>query len=171
MKMPGKKTLLICATLVCLLAGQAAAQEPTRIAQNAAWGSYSAAADGGKTCYILSIPSEKPQPSDRDHGEVFFMLAQHSGQNAGLEPQFKVGYPFKDNSKVTLEVDGKKFQMFTKGDSAWLENPAEESAVVDSMRNGKNMSLIGFSRRGTQTSYVFSLSGVSASLKDIATCK
>jgi invasion protein IalB len=61
--------------------------------------------------------------------------------------------------------------MFTRGDSAWLENPAEEAAVVDSMRSGKNMSLIGFSRRGTQTSYVFSLSGVSASLKDIAGCK
>jgi hypothetical protein len=171
MKMRGTYLFLACATVVMLFASPTMAQEPSRIAQNNAWGSYSAAADGGKTCYILSIPSEKPQPTDRDHGDVFFMLAQHPGQSSTLEPQFKVGYPFKDDSKVTLEIDGRKFTMFTRGDSAWLENPAEEAAVVDSMRSGKNMSLIGFSRRGTQTSYVFSLSGVSASLKDIASCK
>jgi hypothetical protein len=146
------------------------AQVPERIKQNNAWGSYRAQAEGGKTCYILSIPTEK-QPSDRDHGEVFFMLAQHPGQSGSLEAQFKVGYPLKDDSKVTLDIDGKKFTMFTRGDSAWLENPAEEGAVVDSMRSGKAMSLTAFSRRGTQTSYTYSLSGVSASLKDIAECK
>ncbi len=148
----------------------ASAQTPERIKQNNAWGSYRAQSGDGKTCYVLSIPTEK-QPSDRDHGEVFFMLAQHPGQSGSLEAQFKVGYPFKDDSKVTLDVDGKKFTMFTRGDSAWLENPAEEGAVVDSMRSGKAMSLIAYSRRGTQTSYVYSLSGVSASLKDIAECK
>jgi hypothetical protein len=61
--------------------------------------------------------------------------------------------------------------MFTRGDSAWLENPAEESAVVESMRTGKSMSVTAYSRRGTQTSYTYSLSGVTASLKDITACK
>lgn len=158
------------AALALLASGAAQAQVPERIKQNNAWGSYRAQGESGQTCYILSIPTDK-QPSDRDHGEVFFMLAQHPGQTASLEAQFKVGYPLKDDSKVTLSVDGKEFKMFTRGDSAWLENPAEEGAVVDSMRTGKAMSLIAFSRRGTQTSYTYSLSGVSASLKDIAECK
>ena len=35
------------------------------------------------------------------------------------------------------------------------------------MRTGKSMSLTAFSRRGTQTSYTYSLSGVTASLKDV----
>jgi len=38
------------------------------------------------------------------------------------------------------------------------------------MRAGRDMSLSGFSRRGTNTVYKYSLSGVTASLKEIKTC-
>jgi hypothetical protein len=102
---------------------------------------------------------------------VFFTLTSHPGQGSTLEPQFMVGYAFKDDSKVVLEIDGKQFQMFTKGSNAWMENPAEEALVVDAMQRGKSMQLTAESRRGTRTSYVYSLSGVSASLKDIENCK
>jgi hypothetical protein len=146
------------------------AQAPIRIKQNSAWGSYSHQGESGKTCYILSMPTEK-LPADRDHGEVFFMLAQHPGQSATLEPQFTVGYAFKDDSRVTLEIDGKQFNMFTQGQNAWMENPAEESIVVEAMRAGTSMSLSGESRRGTQTRYTYSLSGVTASLSDIQECR
>jgi Invasion associated locus B (IalB) protein len=161
---------LAMATAAGLSSSPALAQAPKLIKQNSDWSAFSAVVDGGKTCYILSVPKEK-QPSDKDHGDVFFMLAYHAGDGSSLQPQFKAGYEFKDNSKVTLTIDGKKYMMFTRGDSAWLENPAEESAVVESMRSGKTMSLSAFSRRGTQTSYTYSLSGVTASLKDITGCK
>lgn len=145
------------------------AQAPTRIKQHNAWGAYSHSGASGKVCYVLSIPTEK-KPADRDHGDVFFMLAKHPGQNVSFEPQFTVGYPFADNSKVILEIDGKKFTMFTKGSNAWMENPAEEPSVVSAMRSGRAMSVSGQSRRGTVTSYAYSLSGVTASLKDIESC-
>ncbi|MEZ5800147.1 MAG: invasion associated locus B family protein [Nitratireductor sp.] len=118
----------------------------------------------------MSIPSQK-LPADRDHGDVYFMLAQHPGQNVTLEPQFTVGYAFRDNSKVVLDIDGRKFSMFTQGNNAWMENPAEEPLVVEAMRKGKAMSLTAASRRGTQTQYTYSLSGVSASLSDIQNCR
>jgi len=146
------------------------AQTPTRIKQHNAWGAYSHTSGGGKVCYVLSIPTQK-EPSDRDHGDVFFMLAKHPGQSSSFEPQFTVGYPFLDNSKVTLTIDGKKFNMFTKGSNAWMENPAEEPAVVAAMRAGSKMSVSGQSRRGTQTTYAYSLSGVTASLKEVESCK
>jgi len=146
------------------------AQEPTRIKQFNAWGAYSYAGAAGKICYVLSIPEQK-EPSDRDHGDVFFMVARHPGQQGNLEPQFKVGYPFKEDSKVTLTIDGKAFSMYTKGDSAWIEDATQEPAVVEAMRAGSSMSLAGQSRRGTQTKYSYSLSGVTASLKEIASCQ
>jgi hypothetical protein len=153
----------------------AAAQAPTQIKQNSAWGSFSYQGSDGKVCYVLSIPTQK-SPSEIggravDHGDVFFMLAQHPGQNVRLEPQFTAGYPFQENSKVVLDVDGKKFSMFTKGQNAWLENPAEEAAVVAAMKAGAKMSVAAASRRGTQTSYNYSLSGVTASISDISSCK
>ena len=146
------------------------AQSPTRIKQHKAWGAYSVKNTDGTICYVLSVPTEK-QPADRDHGDVFFMLARHPGQATSLEPQFKVGYPFAEKSNVTLDIDGKKFAMYTQGGNAWMENPAEESNVVEAMRAGSNMSLEGKSRRGTVTSYKYSLSGVTASIKEIETCQ
>jgi hypothetical protein len=168
------KTLAMALGAACAVwlavPADASAQAPTRIKQNNAWGSYSHSGSSGKICYILSIPTEK-LPADRDHGDVFFMLARHPGQAGGIEPQFTAGYAFKDNSKVILDIDGRKFTMFTQGDKAWLENPAEESAVVDAMRSGRAMSVTAESRRGTQTNYKYSLSGVTASLDDIKTCQ
>ena len=146
------------------------AQSPTRIKQHKAWGAYSVKNDGGTICYVLSVPTEK-QPADRDHGDVFFMLARHPGQSASLEPQFKVGYPFAEQSRVTLDIDGKKFNMYTQGENAWMEDPTQEGQVVEAMRAGSNMSLEGKSRRGTVTSYKYSLSGVTASIKEIETCQ
>ncbi len=149
--------------------GLASAQTPNRIKQHKAWGAYSHQSATGKICYILSVPIKK-EPEERDHGDVFFMLSQHPGQNGGLEPQFTVGYPFKDQSKVALVIDGKTFTMFTVGSNAWMENRAEEQQVIDAMRAGRDMSLSGFSRRGTNTVYTYSLSGVTASLNEIKTC-
>ena len=147
----------------------ASAQSPNRIKQHNAWGAYSHQSSGGKICYILSIPVKK-EPGDRDHGDVFFMLSRHPGQNGALEPQFTVGYPFKDASKVALIIDGKSFAMFTRGSNAWMENRAEEQQVIEAMRAGKDMIVSGFSRRGTGTKYTYSLSGVTASLKEIKVC-
>jgi len=160
----------ILAAVAAFAAGPALAQAPTRINQNKAWGSYNYRSTDGTLCYILSIPTEKA-PADRDHGEVFFTLTSHPGQGGTLEPQFMVGYAFKDDSKVVLDIDGKEFTMFTKGSNAWMENPAEEPAVVEAMQRGRSMLLKAQSRRGTQTIYTYSLSGVSASLKDIESCK
>lgn len=61
--------------------------------------------------------------------------------------------------------------MFTRGQNAWLENPAEEAAVVAAMKAGAKMSVGAVSRRGTQTNYEYSLSGVTASISDITECK
>lgn len=166
----GPIALILTMTIAGALAAPAHAQAPSRIKQHNAWGSYSYTGNDGKICYILSMPTEK-LPNDRDHGDVFFMLAQHPGQSQALEPQLTVGYAFKDDSKVVLDIDGKKFSMFTRGQNAWMENPAEESAVVEAMRAGSDMSLTGESRRGTQTTYRYSLSGVTASLQDITVCQ
>ena len=162
--------IILAGAMTALITTTAFAQAPTRIKQHNAWGAYSHAGSSGKVCYVLSIPTGK-EPADRDHGDVFFMLAKHPGQNVTLEPQFTVGYPFADESKVVLDIDGKKFSMFTKGSNAWMENPAEEPAVVSAMRSGRSMSIVGESRRGTKTRYSYSLSGVTASLNEIQTCK
>jgi invasion protein IalB len=155
---------------IITLAGNASAQSaPSLIVQHKDWYAYSHQSSTGKICYILSVPNDK-QPAERDHGDVYFMLSQHPGQDGALEPQFTVGYPFQESSKVSLIIDGKTFTMFTRGSNAWMENRTEEQQVIDAMRAGRDMSVSAFSRRGTNTRYKYSLSGVTASLNEIKTC-
>lgn len=155
---------------VMAAAGGAFAQSPKQIQQFADWGAYSYQSGNGTVCYVLSIPKQK-NPSSVDHGDIFFLVSQRPGQNISYEPQAMMGYQLQDNSKVNVIIDGRTFVMFTKGNSAWVENAAEEPAMVAAMKSGKAMSVSAKSRRGTETSYSYSLSGISAALKQIEACK
>ncbi len=52
-----------------------------------------------------------------------------------------------------------------------MENAAEEPALVNAMKTGKDMQVQAKSRRGTGTAYSYSLSGISAALKQIEKCR
>jgi hypothetical protein len=164
------RKLATALALVLTTAGVASAQSPTRIQQFNAWGAYSYQANGGKVCYVLSVPKEK-NPAGVDHGDIFFLVSQRPGQNISYEPQAMMGYPLKEGSKVNVNIDGRNFVMFVKGNSAWVENAAEEPALVAAMRSGRDMKVQATSRRGTGTNYAYSLSGISAALKQIETCR
>ena len=164
------KKLVSTAVFTMAMAGAAAAQSPTLIEQFNAWGAYSYNGPKGKVCYILSLPTQK-QPQNVKHGDIFFLISQRPGQNVSYEPQAMMGYALKEDSKVTVNVDSKNFVLFTKGESAWVENAAEESALVGAMRAGSQMSVKATSRRGTSTNYTYSLTGVTAALKEIQSCK
>jgi hypothetical protein len=119
---------------------------------------------------VLSVPTEK-KPAGIDHGENFFIVSQRPGQNISYEPQAMMGYTVKDGSKIEVVIDNKSFVMFTKDKAGWVENAAQEPALVAAMKGGHSMTVNATSRKGTATSYSYSLSGISASLKQIEACK
>ncbi len=159
-----------CAVLLGA-AGSAMAQAPTQIGKYSAWGAYAYKAGGGKVCYVLTIPQTKKPEKGIDHGDNFFLVSQKPGQNVAFEPQFMAGYELKAQTKVTVTVGDKSFSMFTAGKSAWMENAAEEPALLAAMKVGKSMSIAATSKRGTATAYTFSLSGISKALDAVKTCK
>jgi len=149
----------------------ATAQAPKLVKQFKDWGVYSFSGQKGKVCYILSQPREK-LPADRNHGDVFFFVSTRPGEGVVAEPSVIVGYTFKSDSKVTVTIDGSKFSMFTQGEGAWIETAGDESKLISAMRAGSNMKVVGQSTRGTSTTYTYSLSGVTAALKESSTiCK
>ena len=165
------KTLVVCSAAMMVPFTAAMAQTPKPLKQHKAWGAYTYNdARAGKICYILSIPTVK-EPSDRDHGDVFFLVSQKPDGSTKFEPQVEVGYPLKSNVDVTVTIDGKTFKMFSKGNNAWMSDLSQEPALVAAMRGGRTMKVSGESVRGTQTSYTYSLSGVTAALKEVANCK
>ena len=165
------KNVLAASAAILIFSSQAgAAQTPQRMNQFNAWGTYSYTGQSGKICYILSTPT-KMEPADVDHGDIFFLVSQKPGQGVSYEPQVVMGYELKKGSKVTVDVDGKDYTMFTKGESGWMENAAEEPQLVAALRAGKTMKVDATSDRGTNTHYIYSLSGVTAALNSIHDCK
>jgi invasion protein IalB len=149
----------------------AAPAAPSLIQQFGDWGAYSYQSAGGKVCYVLSVAKTKLPTSGVDHGDNFFIVTQRPGQNISYEPQAMMGYPLKDNSKVNVTIDNKTFVMFTKDKAAWVENAAQEPALVAALKSGHSLKISATSKKGTATSYTYSLKGVSAALKQIENCK
>lgn len=150
----------------------AAAQSSGKTGMFDAWGTYVHSAGGKKTCYILSAPiPNSPKPLGLDHGNNYFLVSQKPGENVSFEPQFIAGYNMLENGKVIVSIDAKSFSMFTRGKSAWMENAAEEPSLIAAMKNGKTMKIAAKSGRGNDTSYEFSLKGVTKALQQIQACK
>jgi invasion protein IalB len=153
-------------------AGSAFAQSAKKMAEHGDWATYSYQAQNGKVCYVLTVPKPKSmQPATLDHGDMFFFVSQRPGQAVSFEPQFIAGYELKDGSKVQVTIGDKKFSMFTKGKSAWVENAAEEPQLIAAMKAGADMQVQARSGRDNPTSYTFSLRGITAALNSISSCK
>ncbi|WP_295810790.1 invasion associated locus B family protein [uncultured Nitratireductor sp.] len=165
------RVLISTLMLICgMAAASPALAQATAVGQHRDWGVYSYQSGNGKVCYAMSVPKEK-QPASLDHGDIFFFVSQKPGQNVASEPQFIAAYSFQTGSKVVVTVGSKSFTMFTQGKSAWLENAAEEPQLISAMRAGADMKVAAKSGRGNDTSYTFSLSGVTAAIDATQNCK
>ncbi|MHA7776169.1 invasion associated locus B family protein [Roseibium sp. M-1] len=159
------KSLVLAIAGLAVSSAAAFAQTPTLLKQHKDWAAYSLSSGGGKVCYALTKPTTS-LPGDRNHGDVFFFVTTRPAEGVSTEPSLLVGYPFKDKSSVTVDIDGKGFTLFTNNDGAWVENAATEAQLVAAMKAGRDMSVSGESSRGTRTSYKFSLSGVTAAIDE-----
>ena len=173
-------TRIALAAALALMAGSSAfaqaTAKPSLVGTFSDWtmwsytGNYNGNGEG-KVCYIYSEPA-KMQPDKLDHGRVSFSVTASPSQGIANEANFVAGYALKEQSPVTVDIDGKKFTMFTQGDSAWLVNKDDEPQLLAAMKAGKSMVVKATSRRGNQTTYNYSLSGVTAaSDKMIAECQ
>jgi invasion protein IalB len=161
------KSLVLALAGLAVSTAAAFAQTPTLLKQHTDWAAYALTGGSGKVCYALTKPTTM-QPGDRNHGDVFFFVTSRPAEGVSSEPSLLVGYPFKDKSSVSVNIDGKNFTLFTNNDGAWVENAATEAQLVAAMKAGREMSVEGESSRGTRTSYKFSLSGVTAAINTAA---
>ena len=163
------RILLTAATLAISVTAGAPALSASSIGSFKQWNAYTSTEADGKMCFIASQPTESKYSrtvSGRD--PVFFMVTTIPTKSIRNEASTVIGYPFADNTKVTVSIDGAQFVMFTDKDSAWIENPSQEPDLIAAMRKGRSMTVEGTSRRGTVSTDTYSLSGVTAALDAIA---
>ena len=160
---------------MALLAGVAAAQTTTGqsdnlVATKTDWSVFTE--DSPKECWGVSSPkqtvnSRDGKPVTVKRSDILLFVTFRPGQG-GAETSFTGGYPFAPGSKVSLNVDGTKFEMVTDGEWAWSSSPDEDAKVLAALQKGGSAVLTARSAKGTQTEDTFSLRGFTAAMTEAA---
>jgi hypothetical protein len=147
-----------------------AGAEPALIGQFGTWGAYSAATPNGKkVCFALAKPSSsKTIPPNRPRDPAYAFVSTRPAEKVFNEVSIMIGYFLKPGSESTLEVGGASYAMYTQGDGLWIKNAAEEERMVEAMRRSADAVIKGISAKGTETTDVFSLKGLSQALDRIS---
>jgi len=121
--------------------------------------------DGTRSgCYIGSKPkSEKGNYTRR--GDVYVLVSIGPKTETGIVT-LHAGYPFKEDSEVNVNIDGKSQTLLTSNEIAWAYD-GEDQAFIERMRIGKKMVVVGFSRRDTKTTDTYSLFGFTQAYETI----
>ncbi len=133
------------------------------------WGLYSYKSGGATVCYVLTTPT-KMLPANVTHGDNYFLVAPNSS-GGGYYPQAIMGYDLRAGSQMTVTIGDQSFAMVPKGNSGWTQQASSDAQMITAMKSGSDMTLHAVSARGTQTSYTFSLAGISAALQQAASCR
>jgi invasion protein IalB len=162
---PAKKSAARPAPAAQTPAAPAVGVQPTLLGQYGDWGAYAAMPAGKKVCFAIARPaSSQTSPPNRPRDPPYLFVASRPAEKVKDEVSVIIGYGFKPNSDATLDLAGAQYAMYTQNDGAWVKNVAEESRLVDSMRKGSDVTVKGTSAKGTATTDVFSLKGLSQAL-------
>ncbi len=127
------------------------------------WAVHSKTESGEKICYALGKAKSKT-PSSVKHGDIYFMVANWKSGAAKEQPSLLTGFSLKPEIPPSARVGSSRIPMYADGSEAFVENRNDEKKLVRSMRKGSTMRVDAVSARGTQISYEFSLSGITAAL-------
>lgn len=123
------------------------------------WTVYTTTLQGKKTCYAATFPKKK-QGNYKKRDEPYFIVTRIRGNT--YEISTYSGYPYRSGSNVSLNIEGTKFSLFTKGERAWASSAGMDNDIVAHMRKKSNMSVQGTSQLGTYSKDTYSLMGFSA---------
>lgn len=119
-----------------------------------------------KICFIASQPSSST-PSDAKRDQPFFYVSAWPKDGVKAEISVLLGYPVKKGSDVSITISSSTFKLFAQGDKAFVADPTEELKLIDAMKRGSTMEVSAAAEAGFETTDKFSLSGVTASLKNL----
>jgi hypothetical protein len=132
------------------------------------WRAFTFTENGNKVCYMASQPKTAVGNYTR-RGDIFALITHRPAEKTRDVFSYITGYPYKENSEVTISANGRTFKLFTQDETAWAVDEAADKALTDAIRAGSKMVVKGMSTRGTETTDTFSLSGSGKAYEKITT--
>lgn len=157
----------ISAVATCLVAGIApVAAEQRLIAEFGSWRAIEAVQGGRRHCFVIAAPTQRtPLELKRDPAS-FFVSLRPKAAGGGTEVSIEFGYPLTPTGNV-VAVDDEGFVLVTRGETAWLEQEADEVRLAKAMRAGLDLRVTARSARGNRTTDVYGLRGFTAALTEL----
>lgn len=162
----GMATVLMALLAATAFTVPTQAQEATKLGSFTNWTAWQSTDANGVICYISSDP-QSLEPTNVDHGDIHFLVIHRKGAGVKNEVQGLMGYDLRADPAPSATLDGRGYNMVVEGKAAWLASASDESGFVDGMKRGSELVVKATSQRGTNTSYTYSLSGVTAAMNEI----
>lgn len=135
-----------------------------------AWSLYTSESATHKICFAAAAPDEK-KPVTANRATALFYISAWPKDGIRTEVSIKLGYPVKAGSAVTVTIGPDTFKLFAKDERAFVADTTQELKLIEAMKTGSKLTVQANSERGTGTTDVYSLSGLSQALDTMArTC-
>lgn len=123
-----------------------------------------------KICYMFARPASS-DPKSVKRKNVMLTITHRPAMKRRDEVNFQAGYAFKKGDNVAVDIDGKKFEFFTRPDvdpdAAWAQDPSADKAIVTAMKSGKTLKVLGATASNAKTTDVFNLAGFAKAYNEI----
>ena len=152
-----KKILIL--SLFCFTFGALSAEENLKsVGKFKDWESFVLLQNGNKTCFSQSIPVVRaPKKLKRNPSRLF--VSFRPTENIKNEVSVTNGYEFKLKAPVTAKSGKKSYDLFSKGQFAWVVDNKDEQKLIVTMKKASRLMIIGNSQKGSQTTDHYSMMG------------
>ena len=122
------------------------------------WESFVLSQEGNKICFAQSAPVVRaPKKIKRDPSRLF--VSFRPAENIKNEVSVTNGYDFKLKAPVTAKSGKKSYDLFSKGQFAWVVDNKDEQKLIVTMKKASRLMIIGNSQKGNQTTDHYSMMG------------
>lgn len=166
----------VTACVVCLLLAAAPAIAQSKdghdfLGRFEDWEAHKAEISGEQVCYIASLP-KKAEGDYTKRDETSVLVSHWPKRDVFGQVEVRAGYPYRKNSKVTFDSDKGNFELWTNKDTAWAKDADADKKIVEALKAGLKLVVVGYSTRGTKTTDTYSLRGFTNAYEKITeACK
>ena len=127
------------------------------------WTAYASGDKPGRICYLVGRPQKSDSAGVARKAPVA-MVTHRPSESISNVVSFVEGYSLKTGSDAALEIDDKKFDLFTNDDSAWARTAELDKMIVTSLGKAKQVVVRGTPQKGAATTDTYALAGFAKSL-------
>lgn len=131
------------------------------------WIVHQSAGAGSKVCFATSQPKVK-EPAAANRSKIVLYISAWPKEGVKAEISIKMGYSIKIGGTVAVTIGNDTFNLFGRGDRAYVLDPTDELKLIETMKKGSKLTVQASSEKGTATIDTYSLSGLGQAMQALA---